>query len=175
MKEEGGSCAYHWRRFLTVPASGTHPIMHITLANAADAGRLFEVWEAAVTATHDFLDSAAIAALAPVVRELLHSVTPIYCIRDAAGQAFAFMGVQGRMLEMLFVHPSHRGQGAGRLLTSRAVTRLGVREVDVNEDNLQALGFYEQLGFRRYARSARDGFGNPYPILHLRLEQDVAR
>ncbi|KQQ97585.1 GCN5 family acetyltransferase [Massilia sp. Leaf139] len=143
--------------------------MHITLASPADTPHLFEVWEASVTATHDFLDAAAIAALAPIVQELLHSFTPIHCIRGEDGLPFAFMGVQEGMLEMLFVHPSRRGQGAGRLLATHALNQLGVTQVDVNEDNRQALGFYERLGFRTEGRSATDGFGKPYPILHMRL------
>lgn len=147
--------------------------MHITYASPADAPRLFEVWEASVRATHDFLDADAIAALAPIVRDLLHSFTPIHCIRDETGLPFAFMGVHGSMLEMLFIHPSRRGQGAGRLLASHALARLGVTEVDVNEDNRQALGFYERLGFHTVGRSATDGFGNPYPILHLRIAPDA--
>lgn len=144
--------------------------MEISLANAADAPRLFQVWEASVRATHHFLDEAAIARLIPIVRELLGDFAPIHCIRDEAGAPFAFMGTQGLMLEMLFVDPARRGRGAGRLLTEYAIAALGVTEVDVNEDNAQARGFYERLGFRQVGRSPLDGFGAPYPILHLRLE-----
>ncbi|MEW6022240.1 MAG: GNAT family N-acetyltransferase [Pseudomonadota bacterium] len=142
--------------------------MQISLAEAADAPRLFEVWEASVRATHHFLPEHAIAKLAPIVRELLHTFTPIHCIRDASGLPYAFMGTSGSMLEMLFVDPARRGNGAGRVLVAHAIERLGVTEVDVNEDNAQALGFYEHLGFRRHARSPVDAFGDPYPILHLK-------
>jgi ribosomal protein S18 acetylase RimI-like enzyme len=143
--------------------------MQITLATAADASRLYEVWESSVRATHHFLPEEAIIKLAPVVRELLLGFSPIHCIRDEHGSAYAFMGTSGTMLEMLFVDPARRGGGAGRLLTSFAIDRLGVTQVDVNEDNTQARGFYERLGFRQHGRSPTDGFGEPYPILHLRL------
>jgi len=39
---------------------------------------------------------------------------------------------------------------------------------DVNEQNNQALGFYEKMGFKRTGRSSLDGQGRPYPIIHLK-------
>ncbi|SPU55612.1 Uncharacterized N-acetyltransferase YjaB [Brevundimonas vesicularis] len=45
--------------------------------------------------------------------------------------------------------------------------------VDVNEQNIQALGFYERLGFKVTSRSAVEGQGRPYPLLHLRLAKPV--
>ena len=143
--------------------------MTIEKATAADAPSLFEVWEASVRATHDFLSEEAIAALVPLVRDLLGTFTPLYCLRDAAGAPFAFMGVADGNIEMLFVHPDRRGTGAGRLLTEFAIGTLGATKVDVNEQNGQAAGFYARMGFRQASRSERDPFGHPYPILHLEL------
>jgi putative acetyltransferase len=40
--------------------------------------------------------------------------------------------------------------------------------VDVNEQNPEARGFYERLGFTVVARSELDGTGRPFPLLHLR-------
>ena len=39
--------------------------------------------------------------------------------------------------------------------------------VDVNEQNVRAVGFYERLGFRQIGRSPLDSAGMPYPLLHL--------
>lgn len=39
---------------------------------------------------------------------------------------------------------------------------------DVNEQNAQAVGFYERMGFARTGRSGRDGQGRAYPLPHLR-------
>lgn len=44
-------------------------------------------------------------------------------------------------------------------------------KVDVNEQNNHALGFYEHIGFKVVGRSPLDGQGEPYPILHMALEQ----
>ena len=41
--------------------------------------------------------------------------------------------------------------------------------MDVNEQNEQAVGFYEHYGFEVFDRSETDGMGDPFPILHMRL------
>ncbi len=143
--------------------------MPISHATAADLPRLFEVWESAVRSTHDFLTEEAIAQLAPLVRDMLADVSPLYCLRDSNGAPYAFMAVDADTIGMLFVHARHRGAGAGRTLVEFAIATLGARKVDVNEQNAQAAGFYRRLGFEEVGRSARDPFGNPYPILHLEL------
>lgn len=47
----------------------------------------------------------------------------------------------------------------------------GVREVTVNEQNPDAVGFYEHLGFETYKRTDLDEEGNPYPLLYMRWEE----
>ncbi|GGX84002.1 GCN5 family N-acetyltransferase [Pseudoduganella dura] len=143
--------------------------MTIDEATPADVPRLFEVWQAAVRATHDFLTGEAIDTLAPLVRELLGTFAPLYCLRDSTGAPYAFIGVAAGNIDMLFVHPDRRGGGAGRALAAFAIGTLGATKVDVNEQNGQAAGFYARLGFRQVGRSERDPFGHPYPILHLEL------
>lgn len=49
---------------------------------------------------------------------------------------------------MLFVAPGARGKGFGRQLVNYVTRHCGVRRVDVNEQNPQAAGFYERMGFR---------------------------
>lgn len=73
-------------------------------------------------------------------------------------------------LEMLFVDDEARGSGVGTALLREAIRQYGVRRVDVNEQNPQALGFYLQQGFTEFGRSELDGDGMPYPILHLTLK-----
>ena len=81
----------------------------------------------------------------------------------------AFAGVAGDMLEMLFVAPGMRGKGFGRQLVNHVTRHCGVRRGDVNEQNPQAAGFYERMGFRTAGRDATDPSGRPYPILHMEL------
>lgn len=48
-------------------------------------------------------------------------------------------------------------------------SHIWARKVDVNEQNPQARGFYEHMGFAAYARSPLDGAGLPFPIVHMEL------
>ena len=72
---------------------------------------------------------------------------------------------------MLFLLPEVRGQGLGRQLLEYAIRNYGVGEVTVNEQNPQAVGFYQHLGFVIYRRTSHDEEGNPYPLLYLKLPQ----
>lgn len=136
-----------------------------------DYPRVVDVWEASVRATHDFLREDDIVRFRTLVPGLLGTVT-LLGVRDDAGDIIAFLGVSGENVEMLFVHPSAIGKGVGRALLGHAVDELGATSVDVNEQNTQAVGFYEHLGFKVIRRSPLDGMGNPYPLLHMRLHPD---
>ena len=59
--------------------------------------------------------------------------------------------------------------GIGRRLLEYGAEHYGIREVTVNEQNPQAAGFYERMGFRTAGRDATDPTGRPYPILHMEL------
>lgn len=87
----------------------------------------------------------------------------------------AFAGIDGDMLEMLFVAPHARGKGLGRQLVEYLIRERGIRRVDVNEQNTQAVRFYARLEFRATGRDATDSSGRPYPILHLSLGQTQRR
>jgi putative acetyltransferase len=148
------------------------PISRVSLAHADDLPRLFDVWHLSVRATHDFLADSDIAFLMPFVRDELARVTAarlLHVLRADDGVAHAFLCVEHAKIEMLFVHPDHRGSGAGRTLVRHAIAALGATAVDVNEHNTQAYGFYRHLGFIVEDRSALDPFGKPFPILHLKL------
>ena len=87
------------------------------------------------------------------------------------GQIVAFMGVENVRLEMLFLAPEEIGKGIGRKLVQYGLELYGVREVTVNEQNPDAVGFYEHLGFATYKRTDLDEEGNPYPLLYMRSEE----
>ena len=136
-----------------------------------DFTRVVEVWEASVRATHTFATEADIEVIRPLVRDSLPDVPHLLCVRDSAGQVAGFIGVEDGKVEMLFIHPAWRGQGIGRRLLSYAVTTLGATELDVNEQNPQAIGFYLRMGFEVVGRSAVDSIGKPYPLLHMRVRR----
>jgi len=136
-----------------------------------DFPELTQVWEASVTATHDFLPDAYISMLKRLLLEqYLYAVT-LFCTRDKHSRITGFAGISRGKLEMLFIAPEHRGEGLGRQLLTYAVKHYNVHEVDVNEQNPQALGFYLKHGFEVVNRAEVDGLGQPYPMLSMRLVQ----
>jgi putative acetyltransferase len=139
-------------------------------ANPHDFERVVEVWEASVRATHHFVSEADINIFRPLVREEVQSV-PVDCMRDDQGAVVGFMIVAEGKVEALFIHPDWRGQGIGRRLFQHAIDNLGAIEVDVNEQNEQAVGFYLRMGFEIVGRSEDDGNGKPYPLLHMHLHE----
>lgn len=130
---------------------------------------LVACWRASVEATHAFLTSDDIERIAGYVTDAIASVAHLAACCDENGQVVGFIGVDGAMIEMLFIHPSLRGCGLGSLLLDHAVSEHGATLVDVNEQNGQAVGFYEHYGFEVFDRSETDGMGDPFPILHMRL------
>lgn len=132
---------------------------------------IVELWEASVRATHHFVSEADLQNFKTLVRDACLDAVQLRCAKDAAGRMLGFVGVAGQRIEMLFVVPEHFGRGVGTLLLRHAVEALGAREVDVNEQNPAAAGFYARRGFRTVGRSPLDGTGRPYPLLHLRLAE----
>jgi len=147
----------------------------IDTVTPSERDRLFDVWESSVRATHDFLMEHDLQELLPLVREALTLVDPVYCTRDEHGCVVAFMFVHGGKIEMLFVAPSHRGQGAGRALVEHALNALRATAVDVNEQNPQAIGFYRRMGFEVSDPSGTDLQDNDFPILQMTIRRDPAR
>lgn len=145
------------------------PNKKLTPATSQDYPRIVEVWEASVRATHHFVVEADVAFFRPLVRDGLPEVDHLVCARDADGQVIGFLGVNGVKVDMLFIHPAWRGMGIGRRLLQYAVETLNATELDVNEQNEQAVGFYQRMGFVVAGRSELDGTGKPYPLLHMRL------
>ena len=131
--------------------------------------QLVDVWERSVRATHLFLSEKEIAEIRTFVPQALGDVPHLVVAWGEGGSPAAFMGVDGVKLEMLFLAPMVRGKGLGRQLIAYGIGHFGIREVTVNEQNPQALGFYEHMGFHVYRRSDRDEQGRPYPVLDMRL------
>ena len=79
------------------------------------------------------------------------------------------MGIEDGVLEMLFLPPKERGKGLGKRLLQSGIINYGVKQLAVNEQNPQAKGFYEHMGFPVYKRTDFDEQGNPYPLLYMKL------
>lgn len=140
-------------------------------ASIRDYDELIQLWEASVRSTHHFLTEDDIQYYKPLIRNEYFRAVELYIIRDRkTEQITAFMGLSDELIEMLFVHPAQQGKGLGKTLLEYAIREKKMQKVDVNEQNTQALHFYQNRGFEVIARDAIDGQGKAYPILHMQLK-----
>jgi putative acetyltransferase len=77
------------------------------------------------------------------------------------------MGLVDSEVAALFLDPDVRRRGGGRSLVEHARTLRGPLTVEVNEQNPEAVRFYEAMGFRTVERTPTDDAGRPYPILRM--------
>lgn len=129
---------------------------------------LLNIWEKSVRATHLFLPDAEINRIKAYVPQALSGVEHLLIAEDEFGKVIAFMGTENNRLEMLFLSAAERGKGIGSQLLQYGIQNYGIQEVTVNEQNPQAIGFYEHLGFKTYKRTDYDEEGNPYPLLYMK-------
>lgn len=146
----------------------------IYLPNKGDYAELTRLWEAAVRATHDFLPENYIMLLRDLLVTQYLDAVNLFCTRDAQLRITGFGGTTPGKLEMLFIAPDHRGMGLGKKLLDYSIEHFQITEVDVNEQNPQARGFYEKQGFEVVGRSEVDGLGKPYPMLRMKLKHTSA-
>ncbi|MDA2814685.1 acetyltransferase [Nocardiopsis sp. RSe5-2] len=137
-------------------------------ASEGDFDALTAVWRSAVEATHDFLSEADVDHYELRVRNEFLPAVDVHVAVDAQDRPLGFIGMAGHRVEMLFVDASARGRGVGSALLFWAAARHTALEVDVNEQNPQARGFYESQGFEAFDRSPLDADGRPFPVIHMR-------
>ena len=117
-------------------------------------------------ATHLFLSDAEVKAIRAYVPQALKSVE--HLIVAETEKPIGFMGIQNRRLEMLFLAPEERGKGLWKQLLQHGIETYGIVELTINEQNPQAVGFYEHMGFETYKRTELDEESNPHPLLYMK-------
>lgn len=142
------------------------PTRKIRRSTSNDVGRVLAIWRDAVDATHHFLSQEDRVAIEAEVISFLPGV-PLWLAVDEHDRPLGWMLLDGERMEALFIDPVSRGEGVGRALVQHALSLHTTIFTDVNEQNLQAVGFYEHLGFVPVGRSERDGQGRAYPLIHL--------
>ncbi len=147
--------------------------MNSLIVNIAESEytEVVEVWEASVRATHHFLKEEDIVYFKPLILNEYLKMVDLRGVKNDQQKIIGFLGVREGKIEMLFIQPDGRGKGVGKLLVEYALQQMNVTKVDVNEQNVQAVGFYEHVGFKTASRSELDSLGMPYPILHMALGQ----
>ena len=146
--------------------------------------KLLEVWESSVRATHLFLSDSEIDSIKEYVPQALGGIAHLIIAGETEDCPVAFMGIEDGALEMLFIAPEEgiedgalemlfiapeeRRKGLGKRLIRYGIENYGVERLAVNEQNPQAKGFYEHMGFQVYKRTELDEQGNPYPLIYMR-------
>lgn len=141
--------------------------MSLRVAVPADLDRLFDIWHAAVVATHDFLSDEQRSEIAQVVQTQYLPNADFLVYDDASGVPQGFMGCTDANIDALFVDPKAHGTGIGTLFIDHMKARHDVLTVQVNEQQPQAHAFYRKCGFRDVRRDPTDDAGRPFPIIHL--------
>ncbi|AYH00915.1 acetyltransferase [Pectobacterium parmentieri] len=136
-----------------------------------DTQRIMEIWRKAVDATHHFLTIKDRSAIEKELTLFFPTVELTLACKPT-GQPIGFMYLHDGHMESLFIDPDYHGQGVGKALVKTALSQYSRLTTDVNEQNIQAVGFYERIGFERVGRSEVDSQGRPYPLIHLRFRQN---
>ncbi|EKZ4917546.1 GNAT family N-acetyltransferase [Listeria monocytogenes] len=140
-------------------------------AENQDYQMILAIWEKSVIATHAFL--------AAEDRQFYKEQIPLFLdnvelfLWFAGEEIVGFSGTSERELDMLFLDPIATGNGYGSQILIWLIENKRINLVDVNEQNENATRFYLKHGFVVSSRSDLDGFGKPYPILHLQLKERV--
>ena len=140
----------------------------IRKGTAQDHPALLEIWRRSVEATHKFLTPADIDAIEHDVAGYLPQMSDLRIAETAEGPA-GFIAIEDGTVEMLFVDAARQGRGIGSALLASVAAGHDVLRVDVNEQNPTGRAFYAARGFAEVGRSATDGQGRPFPLLHLVL------
>lgn len=141
-------------------------VISIRRSRHDEGEKLVAIWRRSVDATHDFLSKEYRVELETLVSSFLPEA-PLWVAVTEKDEPVAFMLLTGEHMDALFVDPTVRGCGVGKLLIEHALTLAPKLTTNVNEQNEQAVGFYQKMGFKVTGRSATDDLGKPYPLLHL--------
>ncbi|MBQ7021977.1 MAG: GNAT family N-acetyltransferase [Akkermansia sp.] len=120
---------------------------------AADAEPLADIWLCASLKAHSFIaaDYWHISRARMVSEYLPNSNTLV--LESEPGQPLAFISLLGRHIAALFVHPYFQGCGYGSALLRQAQQQYDTLTLNVYQDNIDAVHFYQYHGFRITASS----------------------
>ncbi len=127
---------------------------------------LTALWRQSVAQTHTFLTNKDIDEIENYVPQVLKEVEHLVVAQNN-DDYLGFIGIEKHRLEMLFLAPQYIGKGVGRKLIEYGIEQYQINEVTVNEQNPNAIGFYEHLGFKTYKRTEFDEQGRPFPLLYM--------
>lgn len=137
---------------------------------AADRDACLAIWRAASEAGHPFLSRAELDADQLLVRDIYLQKAEITLACDASGPV-GFVALIDAFIGGLFILPAQHRRGVGRLLLGAAARDRPVLTVEVYAKNVDALQFYDALGFARVGARPCDDQGRGFALLRLQRGQ----
>ncbi|MCT4636862.1 MAG: GNAT family N-acetyltransferase [Bacteroidales bacterium] len=109
---------------------------------------LINIWNQSMSATHQFIDKDDITLLRKKTLIDMFDKCDMVCIRTEDNSIVGFLGVNNKMVEMLFVSPLYIHSGIGKRLLKFAVDEMAANQLYVFQENTRAVKFYEEFGFK---------------------------
>lgn len=106
---------------------------------------IFVIWLKANKSAHSFIDENYWNSLLPTVREMIPNATVYGYKRD--GKVVGFIGLEGEMIEGIFVNQSFQGKGIGSDLLAFVKEKSNKLKLSVYQENQNAFNFYLRKNF----------------------------
>ena len=101
-------------------------IIEVKDRNEKLVNNLMEIWEDSVKATHLFLSQEEIQKIKKYVQQALTEVKNLVIFENERNIPIAFMGIEDKKLEMLFIKNRERGKGYGKSLLKYGLDKEGM-------------------------------------------------
>ena len=111
-----------------------------------DLDRVMNIWLAANTSAHDFIEAGYWQSHFEEVRQLLPQ-SDVY-IFEEDGEIQGFIGLTGDHIAGLFVAPGKQSRGIGKALLDHVKKDRSTLFLKVYQKNIRAIYFYVREGFR---------------------------
>ncbi|MET3585801.1 putative acetyltransferase [Pseudorhizobium tarimense] len=132
-----------------------------------DKAAVLDIWLATSTIAHPFFSSEQLQEQRVLVGDVYLEKAETW-VAEMDGTVVGFIGLLDTWIGGLFVSPSVQGKGVGRALVDHAIALKKELALEVYETNMNAIGFYERLGFSTAGRRDTDDNGLPFPLLKMR-------
>ena len=112
----------------------------------ADTDRVAELWLAANLQAHAFIAPEYWRGNQDMVKGLLPQAE-VY-VYETGGEILGFAGLNGELIEGLFVSEKAQSRGIGKQLLDFLKTKKAELRLNVYQKNTRAIRFYEREGFK---------------------------
>lgn len=127
---------------------------------------ILEIWYESAKNTYDHLLEEDFQDLMPMVEVGVRDSDNIIVI-EKEEEIKGFLLLDEEIIDMLFIKADSRHKGYGRKLVEFVIDKYDIRYASVNEENEEAIKFYQDIGFVHEEKGEQDHLGRVYPMLTL--------